>query len=508
MGNARNVIIAAVARAAAESRRAQCQEHEESVRTYYCLDCDQVVCDRCLILGAHRGHDARLLAAAAAATAETLDAVDVHRKQLLADYKPVQQRLHSLVLGMLEGRLAAQGAAARRAGMADVLRHLCTTESAFLAHASIRAIEQRVAALEALGRQFAVYKQQLPYLDAQIRLAHDAAAVVQSTGAPPALDPAALADHLGSLPDFQALEAASLRDPDPEYQIFIHHRAGLLHHRVGRNSLSAARVLAVTVRGSTSLARLRELIRRQWAVSEASIMLLCDGKRLYDGASLCSPMCTDDTCGPPAAKRARCSMRTAGCHSASQRSTRVKIVVRTVKGERVVMEVGLADTVLSIKQKLSSERRVGSTANQKLMHRGRVLSNDSLTVRELDVSDGASFVLFCKGLKEIWQPGTLSQLPRSVGTASPAFAALHIRLLDDHLSLPHPCPHLHPDAHHSPRRGAGGNKRSQPRAACDEPAAAAPAAPVQELRVHVLQRHGRVRRIGGGSDAGCAGVRR
>uniref|UniRef100_A0A6T0AF60 RING-type domain-containing protein n=1 Tax=Chrysotila carterae TaxID=13221 RepID=A0A6T0AF60_CHRCT len=79
-------LLESICCAVREATSRACSEHLDAVFEYYCAECDSMVCGRCALFGAHKGH-----------TIECIDAVAESSRRTMLDSRQLLQAQHELV---------------------------------------------------------------------------------------------------------------------------------------------------------------------------------------------------------------------------------------------------------------------------------------------------------------------------------------------------------------------------------------------------------------------------
>lgn len=206
-GFVENKTLRVVCEHARAAHKAECPTHEGIVMDYYCSTCDELICDRCAILGdAHRGHAIDTIAHRCAAT----------RRELKAAHEEVSRRSNAIdELVRTGGRIdaahdglltrvdeAADEAIARiealRAQARDALLSHARVEKAALRNAQ-RPVAERARHLDAAAAT-------LPRVGGQLALAREAREGLRLPELqPPTWDAARAAAFLEQQPPFTEL---------------------------------------------------------------------------------------------------------------------------------------------------------------------------------------------------------------------------------------------------------------------------------------------------------------
>ena len=91
-----NVVGAAEKKAVART----CREHEGERLSLFCVQCNQVVCSLCLLVGGHHGHKCAALKDMSLSTHDHLTAMirsaEQHQHQLIHVYDSIDNAMHSI----------------------------------------------------------------------------------------------------------------------------------------------------------------------------------------------------------------------------------------------------------------------------------------------------------------------------------------------------------------------------------------------------------------------------
>jgi len=274
-GFVENKTLRVVCEHARAAHKAECPTHEGIVMDYYCSTCDELICDRCAILGdAHRGHAIDTIAHRCAAT----------RRELKAAHEEVSRRSNAIdELVRTGGRIdaahdglltrvdeAADEAIARiealRAQARDALLSHARVEKAALRNAQ-RPVAERARHLDAAAAT-------LPRVGGQLALAREAREGLRLPELqPPTWDAARAAAFLEQQPPFTELRriyTASGADREAAMQVFV----------------SGARTLSAAIKPRDTAGALKEFVLQQVGVPIGRQCLYVGGKPLDDSKPL------------------------------------------------------------------------------------------------------------------------------------------------------------------------------------------------------------------------------
>jgi len=150
----------------------------------------------------------------------------------------------------------------------------------------------------------------------------------------------------------------------------------------------------------------------------------------------------------------------------------MKIGVQTLKGQKHSLEVQENDTILAVKQRISSELGLGDASEQKLIYLGKILT-DAQTVASVGMKENAVLVIM---LSKLQKKPAVAEAP----TAAPAAAAAApapAAAAATPAAAPAATPAAQPAAATPVPAAAADVPASQPAAATPAPAAPAAAAP-------------------------------
>lgn len=85
----------------------------------------------------------------------------------------------------------------------------------------------------------------------------------------------------------------------------------------------------------------------------------------------------------------------------------MKVNIQTLKNAKHILDVQPTDTILSVKQKISTELQLGAVDEQKLIFVGKILANDQ-TVAAANITEGANIVIMVTKKKATATPATAS----------------------------------------------------------------------------------------------------
>ena len=93
----------------------------------------------------------------------------------------------------------------------------------------------------------------------------------------------------------------------------------------------------------------------------------------------------------------------------------MKLTVKTVKNAVYTVDAEPTDSILAIKERLHTTHGVGEASSQRLIHQGRIISDDTHTVADLSLREGDFLVLMVKG-------GGSAPASASISASAPAQA--------------------------------------------------------------------------------------
>lgn len=82
----------------------------------------------------------------------------------------------------------------------------------------------------------------------------------------------------------------------------------------------------------------------------------------------------------------------------------MKIVVKTLNGKQLGLEVEDSFTVRQIKEKIETEHSIGSADSLKLIRQGKVLDDDSKSATEVGLAEGDFIVAMVQKAKPAAKP--------------------------------------------------------------------------------------------------------
>ena len=266
-----NKLLATMCDAARRAKSETCPHHPETRAEYYCTTCDVITCDKCAIIGGHRGHDICELVTAAATCRAGLQRVQSAHREREQKVATVHARIDATYNGLKtrideKARAVIEAVETQSAIAKEKLRHeqLAKKEAA---SASIHALNT----LDVVGKLAA-----LPRLDGQAAAVHAAERGLQNFQAPKwgkeQADEAFR--RFEALEPFKAIEEAAqnaLFQPKPEFQIFV------------RNLVTTkSKTVAVDVTDDTTVGELKGIL----AVPCDRSGLVFQGKVLEDARTM------------------------------------------------------------------------------------------------------------------------------------------------------------------------------------------------------------------------------
>ena len=82
----------------------------------------------------------------------------------------------------------------------------------------------------------------------------------------------------------------------------------------------------------------------------------------------------------------------------------MKIVVKTLNGKQLGIEIEESNTVRQIKEKIETEHSIGSADSLKLIRQGKVLDSDDKTANEVGLAEGDFIVAMVQKAKPAAKP--------------------------------------------------------------------------------------------------------
>ena len=261
-----NKLLKTMCDAARRAKSETCPHHPETHAEYYCTTCDVITCDKCAIIGGHRGHDICELATIAATSRAELQRVQAaHREheqaiaaahaRIDATYNGLKTRIDEKARVVIEG-VKKQSALAKGKLRQERLAKLQT------AWATIRALKSQQAR-RVTGKLAA-----LPRLDGQAVAVHAAEQGLQNFQAPvwgkEQADEAVR--RFEALEPFKAIEGAAFK-AKPEFQIFVRNCA-----------TTQSKTITVDVAGDTTVEELKGILVERTGVPRDRQGLVFRGK--------------------------------------------------------------------------------------------------------------------------------------------------------------------------------------------------------------------------------------
>ena len=241
----------------------QCPHHPETRAEYYCTTCDVITCDKCAIIGGHRGHNICELVTAAATCRAGLQRVQSAHREREQKVATVHARIDATYNGLKtrideKARAVIEAVETQSAIAKEKLRReqLAKKEAA---SASIHALNT----LDVVGKLAA-----LPRLDGQAAAVHAAEQGLQNFQAPvwgkEQADEAAR--RFEALEPFKAIEEAAFK-AKPEFQIFVRNCA-----------TTQSKTITVDVTGDTTVEELKGILVERTGVPRDRQGLVFRGK--------------------------------------------------------------------------------------------------------------------------------------------------------------------------------------------------------------------------------------
>lgn len=189
---------------AVQAHQAECPAHAGAVMDYYCVTCDEQICDRCALLGAHRGHEVSSLTAVGAETRAQLSSLRQTLQDSVDEAKTVSNS--GCIDTVYEG-LCTRVDEMAAAAIADIVKMRTRAIHALKSRqeAAKRQQQRRGVTLAKLNENLGGQISALPRLCSQAKLVTDAQAAVALAEKFPTWDAGHAADRLYYSPAFDHL---------------------------------------------------------------------------------------------------------------------------------------------------------------------------------------------------------------------------------------------------------------------------------------------------------------
>ena len=204
---------------------AECSVHPGHVPEYYCKACDVAVCDRCALVGDHKGHDIVLIEVCSESARADLRSVGVRARE----HADIASREYNRAIATYRGLASRVDTAAANA-MRRVERLRREAKSALEKQriSEVTALIGTKRTASAVAADASTLESKLPRLDGQLGLVRRASASLGSLVPARAFDSVRAAKALEKVGPFQDL--LKLADDAGEFQCFVHDVAGGKRH--------------------------------------------------------------------------------------------------------------------------------------------------------------------------------------------------------------------------------------------------------------------------------------
>lgn len=218
-----NLPLKAICELINASQQKVCAVHAGTPVEYYCKQCDKLVCDKCALLGDHRGHPVAALDDTGAATKRSLEAVVATCEEQSASTRAMVGRVESCYAGLMS-RVDTVAEAAIDA--IEKLRANAKKELQAQCKYSLNNAVNAITAQQSLAREVQTSMVKLPRLDGQLSTVEDFRRRTAEFDSPAEPTSAAALDFIAALTPFKALQDCAERlshaaGSEPMQQVFV-----------------------------------------------------------------------------------------------------------------------------------------------------------------------------------------------------------------------------------------------------------------------------------------------
>lgn len=379
-----NKLLKTMCDAARRAADEACPHHPETRAEYYCNTCDVITCDKCAIIGGHRGHDICELAAAAATCRAGLQRVQAaHREQeqaAAAVHARIDATYNGLKTRVDETTRAVIEAVKKRGAL--VKQNLQDRQDA--EHVTVSA---SLGALRPLHKEVEGKLAALPRLDGQVAALRASEQVLQVFQAPvwgkEQMDDAFR--RFEALEPVKAIEEAALGaiKAKPSYQIFVRVNGGTTQNKT----------VTIKVADKTTVGELKGTLVERTGVPCDRQGLVFQGKVLEDAQTMAHYKILREatvemrlfvrsqvTPEEKSAKEMRLFVRSQNYKPAEE----INVKFLTAPSHKI--DVNCRDTIADVKRKIFKKTGL-EEKRLRLIFDGTELRPDEATLADLFISD-------------------------------------------------------------------------------------------------------------------------